>query len=222
MARLGIRVVIALGAAALIVACATPYGEQDAETTPDPSLADGGRGGGDSNAPRTSDGSAPGSDATAASDAGDDAGSYTEACPPCTQQPTCIAAGCSGGGTYNSCSKPYDITAPVSLLAFVCPEAPTVDFPQPCVPGGGMKDLRVAVFRMGKSKGNNGNWSVKVTGSNTFVAGEACGAEVTTCGGGTNGPSQPRPVAALTTALIGTTNQLATCQPMMITFAEAN
>ena len=223
MARPGVREAVAVGVAALIVACTSAYGEEEvSEGDTDASRSDAGSSIADANPSPETDGSPPASsDGEAPHDAAPDAESYEEACPPCVMS-TCIAAGCSGTGTYNSCSKPYDITAPMSLVAFVCPEAPTVDFPQACVPGGGTKDLRVAVFRMGTSNGSGGDWSVKVTGSNAFVAGEACGAPVITCAGGTNGPTQPRRVKAGTTALIGTTNPLAACQQLNITFSEAN
>ena len=216
----GVFVRVALGFAGLFVACTTyteePHADDVDASTPS---SEAGAGTSDSSAP-PEDGSSGGTpDGTAPIDGGADGGSYVAECPPCPSDSTCIAAGCTGGATYNACSKPYDVTAPMSVVAFVCPEGPTVDFPQACVPGGGTQDLHVAVFRMGKSPGLKTDWRVSVTGSSSFVSTGDC-TQVLGCSGGTNGPSQPRNVAAFATAMIGTTNVLTTCQQLLITFAD--
>ena len=219
MLRRRVLSAVTLGAAALVAACTTTYGVE-----PGPSGADASP---DSDArPGTSDGAAPKddgsvthSDATTSSDGASDAAAYQEPCPPCPPGSTCIAAGCTGDGTYNACSAPYDVDAPMTVIAFVCPESPTVDFPQACVPGGATKGLHVAVFRMGLSGGTKDGWKVSATGSNTFVSSGDC-TMVTSCSGGTNGPSQPRAVDALATVMIGTTNPLTTCQQIRIEIAS--
>lgn len=218
MVRRWLRELVAFGFVAVFVACTTysEGGESSSGDVPLPGRSDGGSGGDDSSTP-AQDGSTDPRDSAAPHDAGPDAPSYADPCPPCSASSTCIAAGCNGDGTYNACSKPFDVTAPMSVVAFVCPEGSTVNFPQACVPGGGTKDLHVAVFRMGTSPAASGAWKVTVKGSNSFVSTGDC-SMVKECAGGTDGPSTARTVAALATAMIGTTNPLTTCQQLMITF----
>ncbi len=215
----GVRKLLALGAVVALVACATTYGESAETDTPDasPPGADGAADG--ARDARTGDGSVDPADTGSPVDAAEGGTpTYTEVCPPCSDQTTCIAAGCNDpNAVHNACNRPFDVTAEMSVVAFVCREGPTVDFPQACVPGGGTKDLRVAAFRMGVLLAGAA-WKVQVRGSNAFVAVGDCGGLATSCAGGTNGPSQARSVPSGQTALIGTTNALTTCQQLLVSF----
>ena len=203
---------VTLGLITLLVACASTYGEEATGDDAGASLPneDASRSEGDgSNAPDT----APRPDAPT------EDGGGLEDCPPCSGG-TCVAAGCEGSATSNSCSKPFDITGSTSVLAFVCPEASTIDFSQACVPGGATKGVHVAAFRMGMSSGPNKSWEVTlplVAGSNTFVAQGTTCQGITNCSGGTSAPNAVQ-FAGTPTVLIGTTNPLTTCQSIAIDF----
>jgi len=208
--RRWVRDVTALGLLVALAACATVYGEEPPSEPPDRSQGDAASGDGmigEDGGATTTDGAAP--------DVASDAPTSSESCPPCPQGSDCVAAGCSGPFKSTSCTAPVDVTAPQSLVAFVCPEASTVSFPSECVPNGGTADHHVAVFRMGKS--GTSKWRIKVTGSNAFAATGTCQG-VTGCSGGTNGPSNGRVADDFATVMVGTTNKLATCQQLPITF----
>lgn len=205
---------VTLGLITLLVACASTYGEASGD---DASAKD--DGGGDA-APSRDGGpsDAPPSDAPVT-----DAPTETESCPPCGSTATCVAAGCTGAGTPNSCSQPFDITQPIKLIVFACPEGSTIHYLDQCVVDGGTNRPHAAVFRMGTSTGSGGQWVVtidKVPGSNSFIAdGSGCQA-VAGCSGGSSGPAaEGRVVAATTTVMIGTTNTLTTCQQIAVNFA---
>jgi len=210
--RRGVPAMVTLGLITLLVACASTYGAAS---------------GGAAGTWRPSEDASPSErDAGSAADTAKrrdaptaDGGGALEACPPCCGG-TCVAAGCKGSATANGCSKPFDITESTSVLAFVCPEASTIDFSQACVPGGATKGVHVAAFRMGMSSGPNKSWEVTlpmVAGSNTFVAQGTTCQGITNCSGGTSAPNAVN-FAGTPTVLIGTTNPLTTCQSIAIDF----
>ncbi len=203
---------VTLGLISLLVACASTYGEATGD--------DAGPSAPKEDASPSDRDAANAADTATLPDAQTDDGGELEECPPCSGG-RCVAAGCEGNATTNSCSKPFDITASTSVLAFVCPEASTVDFREACVPGGTTKGVRFAAFRMGKSSGMKGNWTVSlptVAGSNTFVAQGTC-TSIDKCSGGTSAPGGPVTVDNFATVMVGTTNALTTCQQIAIEFA---
>lgn len=200
----------------MVAACSTTYGDEDPDSGASPAHGN--------------DAGSDGPKLSGEIDGGGDTGSLTDAapdvmplppCPSCPAGQTCIGAGCSSNGApTSSCTQPTDINAPQSLLVFVCADAPTFDFSQQCIPGGGLAGHHGAVFRMGPIAGNS--WQVtvnNVAGSNVFIGTGTCTA-ITACSGGSNGPSSGRSVDALGTVLVGTTNPLPACQTIGITFAS--
>ncbi|MBX3204086.1 MAG: hypothetical protein KF764_03405 [Labilithrix sp.] len=207
--RSGVRLTVTLGLFALMFACGTRYGDgTEAEDSPG-NGEDGGTARAD--APPGVDGSTD--DASRAVDATADAPpTFSEACPTCPNMSSCLASGCEGATTA-TCSKPFDLvdTSSPEQIVFVCPEGPTIDLPQMCVPGGKKDGLHVAVFRINAAASTS--WKVTVTGSNAFVATGSC-VQPTTCAGGTNGSTAN--VAGFTTVMVGTTSDINACQPITV------
>jgi hypothetical protein len=211
----GKRAIAALSLVVMVVACSTTYGDEDPDSGASP--AQGNDAGSDG--PNLSGDIDGGGDTGSLADAASDVTTSLPPCPSCPGSQSCIGAGCSSvDAPTSSCTEPKDINAPQSVFAFVCPDAPTFDFSQQCVPGGGLKAHHAAVFRMIAPHG----WHVTVddvAGSNVFIAEGNCMA-FQRCSGGTNGPSSGLDVGATGTVIVGTTNQLATCQAIGITFAK--
>jgi len=117
----------------------------------------------------------------------------------------CVASGCSGSGSvYNACTAPFDVSAAMSLVVFVCSEGPTVDLPTQC--GGGSK--HVALFRFG-----NSNFKVTASGTNPIIVNGDCNA-VTGCSGASSTTS--RQVNKLTMAMVGTTSKTTLCVQLAV------
>ena len=185
-----------------VVACAT-YGEEANESPADA----GGANEPDARARSDADTTpAPKDDASAPADAGPDAPTFAESCPPCTAGKTCIAAGCSAEGTvYNACNKPLDVLGDLDAVAFVCPEGDTATIPPPAPIQG---EVHVATFRLA-----SGSWTIKASGANPFIGVGDC----SSVGAGSGDTSSVTRSSNGGLVVIGTTNKpLSTCSPITI------
>jgi hypothetical protein len=204
----GRRFVITLAVVAMLVACSS-YGE-DSNSAPDGSAPtrDGGGGTSETGSPPT-DGAVPMDAADEERQVADASPpSYGVACPSCPAGSTCFASGCDGAAKTSTCGSPIEITMDTSFVAFVCPDGPTINLPQTCVPGATPGVKHILPIRLGNTPSNKWRVSVSAAASNSFLAGGSC-TTINSCAGGTSGTD--RSFAALTLVMIGTTNQITSC-----------
>lgn len=205
-----------LGLASIAVVACSTYGANE----PSPADTDGGTssGGGSSGATSSSgnassSGGSSGATEGGPPDAGDDAPTFGQTCPPCTSG-TCVPAGCNGAGPNNACNVPYDVTATTTLTVFACPEGPTVELPnQPACQNGGPS--HGALIRLGAA---TTNWNVKASGTNPYAVGGDCnGFTAVSCGSST----VSRDFNPLITIMVGTsTRNIQTCVPISVTLTK--
>lgn len=108
------------------------------------------------------------------------------------------------------CATPFAVQDNANVIAFICPEGPTVNMPSSapavCAPG---TPKHGAVIRLG----SNASYTVEVSGQNPFMLASDC---MTTGSGSCASANASRDFNGLMSIFAGTTSSIASCVQVRI------